>query len=51
MLKKTIVTIVLRKEVEDAEAAEVIYNLVKQKMAAHPDVRIVGSINTQLIEE
>lgn len=42
MADKMYVVITLRKEVPDRDAARVIYDLVKQKMADRPDVIVTG---------
>ncbi len=45
MTDKMYVTITLRKEVPDRDAARVIYDLVKARMADKPDVKVTGSAN------
>ena len=45
MADKMFVTITLRKEVADAPAGKVIYDLVKQKMDDRPDVEVKGHVS------
>ena len=42
MADKMFVIVTLRKEVPDREAARIIYDLVKTKMADMPDVAVTG---------
>jgi len=46
-MDKTYLTITLRKEVETSEEGRIIYDLVKQRLADRPDVKISGSCSTQ----
>jgi len=41
-------TIVLRKEVPDAAAAQVLLDIVKAKLADHPDIDVNGSVSERL---
>lgn len=45
MADKMYLVITLRKEVADAPEGKVIYNLVKEKMADHPDVEVKGHVS------
>jgi len=45
MADKMYVTITLRKEVPDRDAARAIYDLVKARLADRPDVEISSSAN------
>ena len=42
MSDKMILTVTLRREVPDRETARQIYDIVKVKMADHPDVKVTG---------
>lgn len=42
--------ITLRKEVEDENEGRAIYELVKQKLADRPDVKIAGHVNNRFLE-
>lgn len=44
-------TIVLRKEVPDLETAEQLYNLVKERLADHPEVEVKGTVSNHYPEE
>ncbi len=37
-------TIVLRKDVPDRETGQAIFNLVKEKLADRPDIKVDGSV-------
>ena len=43
--------ITLRKEVEDRDEGEFIYNLVKDRLNDRPDVEISGHVTNHFIEE
>lgn len=44
-------TIVLRKEVPDEATAQQLYDIVKEKLADQPDVKITASTNNQIIDQ
>lgn len=41
-------TIVLRKEVVDENQAQILYDIVKQRLDDHPEVEITGSVSSSL---
>ena len=43
--------ITLRKEVEDREEGEALYNFVKEKLAEKPNVKVTGMVNNHFVEE
>ena len=51
MAQKTFLTVVLRKEVATAAAAQAAYNFVKQKLIDVEEVTISGTINTRTEDE
>ena len=44
-----ILTIVLRKEVEDTEAAQKLFDLIKKMVTPQHDFKITGSFQSQLL--
>lgn len=48
MPKPMILQISLRKEVEDEEVAQQVYELVCSRLADHPDVAVSGHLNQTL---
>lgn len=43
-------TITLQKEVENVEQGEQLYELVKQRFADHPKVKVTGHVSNHFIE-
>lgn len=41
-------TIALRKEVDTEEQGQVLFDIVKNKLAEHPDVTITGTVSSTL---
>ena len=44
-------TITLRREVADEDSGEVIFQLVKTKLADHPEIKISGSVQKKFPED
>jgi len=44
-------TITLRREVADEDSGEVIFQLVKTKLADHPEIKITGSVQKNMPED
>ena len=44
-------TIALRKDVATVEEAQILVDIVKAKLADHPEVKISGTVSAQLIVE
>jgi len=45
------VVVTLRKEVPDREAGEIIYELVKLKLADRPDIIVAGHVTNHFVED
>lgn len=45
------IVITLRKEVPDRETGRAIYDLVKQRMADRPEVKISGAVSNHFTDE
>lgn len=51
MADELYLTITLRKVVETQEQGRVIYDLVKERLADRPDVKVTGGISNQFKDE
>ena len=45
------VIITLRKTVPDREAGQAAYDLVKQKLADHPEIKVTGSVTNHFTDD